>query len=301
MTTQKNYPTRADWLESRKDWIGASEVPSILGVGFDSPYSLWLKKSGGAPPDEETPEMRRGNFLESGVCDWLECESETGNYDPHPLGGMATWQRGPLQVTPDRITKEGWPVEVKTDGKWGSADEWRKGIPLRHQIQAQAQMWAMDAPRGLIAGLTSRLSLEWRWMEADPTFQAHMVAKVEAFRESLAGAVPPEIDGAEKTWQAVRARNEKRVSERSTELRLDDVLGLYDSHTIADKWLVNERLFKNRIIETLGDGAAEIGTVAGAQVLSWIPNKKGTRIFRVDWKALTEAKQQLQQHDEAAR
>ena len=50
---------RAEWLELRKGGIGASEVSAVVGISpWDTPFSLWLRKSGQIPPQEETIAMK---------------------------------------------------------------------------------------------------------------------------------------------------------------------------------------------------------------------------------------------------
>jgi hypothetical protein len=50
---------RASWLKRREPDITAS----VAGVLYETPFSLWAKKSGKIPPDEETDSMVRGRCL----------------------------------------------------------------------------------------------------------------------------------------------------------------------------------------------------------------------------------------------
>ena len=50
---------RAEWLKAREGGIGASEVAAVVGLSkWDSPYSLFLRKTGQVPPIEENDAMR---------------------------------------------------------------------------------------------------------------------------------------------------------------------------------------------------------------------------------------------------
>lgn len=46
MITFKEYANREDWLEGRNKTLGASEVASALGFGYESTIDLWKRKTG---------------------------------------------------------------------------------------------------------------------------------------------------------------------------------------------------------------------------------------------------------------
>jgi putative phage-type endonuclease len=53
------------WLKLRKNFIGASDAPVVLGVSpWKTPYQLWQEKLGISSDQEETPAMRYGTNLE---------------------------------------------------------------------------------------------------------------------------------------------------------------------------------------------------------------------------------------------
>ena len=61
-----------EWLNYRKNKIGASDLPIILGISpYCSPYELWRKKLGFVGDDEETMAMRRGKELEPFVRKYI--------------------------------------------------------------------------------------------------------------------------------------------------------------------------------------------------------------------------------------
>lgn len=54
-----------EWLDFRKDKIGASDAPIIMGVNsWTTPLQLWRRKLGFEPDIQETERMRRGKELE---------------------------------------------------------------------------------------------------------------------------------------------------------------------------------------------------------------------------------------------
>ena len=66
------------WLQSREGGIGSSEVATVLGVNpYDTPYQLWLRKTGQIPQVEEQNNlMRMGHILEDAIA--RLCAEEAG-------------------------------------------------------------------------------------------------------------------------------------------------------------------------------------------------------------------------------
>ena len=67
-----------EWLKEREYGIGASEVGAILGLSpFETPFSLWLKKTKQVEPDPENQAMKMGHLLEPVVAQlWEEATGE---------------------------------------------------------------------------------------------------------------------------------------------------------------------------------------------------------------------------------
>lgn len=65
-----------EWLELRKNFIGASDAPIIMGVSpWMTPYQLWEQKLGFGKEQEETEAMRLGKQLEDVARKKYEMES----------------------------------------------------------------------------------------------------------------------------------------------------------------------------------------------------------------------------------
>lgn len=67
--TRLTFNSRAEWLEARKDGIGASEVATIVGLNpWETPYQLWRRKIGIDPAKPMNAAMNTGHILEDGVA-----------------------------------------------------------------------------------------------------------------------------------------------------------------------------------------------------------------------------------------
>lgn len=75
-TLQSQLPT-TKWVEERANYIGGSDVATILGENpYSTPLQLWLRKRGAIPPIEETPILRFGHFFEQILA--IHFEEATG-------------------------------------------------------------------------------------------------------------------------------------------------------------------------------------------------------------------------------
>lgn len=96
-----------EWLKARSEGIGASEVGAIIGVSpFDTPFSIFLKKTGQVPPEPENEAMLMGHLLEDAVA--KRWEIETGQKVIKASAADIIYvhpQYDYMRVTPDRIVK----------------------------------------------------------------------------------------------------------------------------------------------------------------------------------------------------
>lgn len=69
--TRLTFNSREEWLEARKDGIGASEVATIVGLNpWETPYQLWRRKIGLDPAKPMNAAMNTGHILEDGVAQY---------------------------------------------------------------------------------------------------------------------------------------------------------------------------------------------------------------------------------------
>ena len=64
------------WLEERRNAIGGSDAPSVIGVNpYSSPYAVYCDKLGMLPAKEENEAMRQGTDLEAYVARRFEMQT----------------------------------------------------------------------------------------------------------------------------------------------------------------------------------------------------------------------------------
>lgn len=250
---------RADWLSERRRYIGASEVAAILGLSpYDSPYSLWAKKTGLAPDDDEPEWIKWGVLIEPLICD--EYARETGrqviDHGRHAFRVSATCPH--LGATLDREVID--PVrghgvlEAKNVAAWKQGD-WEDGAPLLYQIQIQAQLETTGYQWGSAAALVGGNVFRWCDVERDDAFIEMMRRKVAEFWKLVETNTPPPIDGSESTAEALRRLYPK---DSGKTVALDgEAMSWRDEIESADLEIkaATERksLAKNKIIAAIGD------------------------------------------------
>ena len=145
------YSNETEFSERRKNFVGSSEMPILLGLakkyensgGICTPLELWRLKTEKRIPVEKTPQMEWGNRLERVIIDYyLE-----KNKNPKSLRDTYA-TKAPLNASADLVLPEKKKiVEIKTTNYFGSKN-WdmenstEEGIPLAVYAQVQMQMMA---------------------------------------------------------------------------------------------------------------------------------------------------------------
>lgn len=187
------HASREEWLADRARGIGASEVAAVVGISpWDTPFSLWLKKTGQVPPEPENQAMRMGHLLEPVIAQlW---EEETGGRvvkasarDILYVDREKPWRR----VTPDRLAKRDGAkrlLEFKSTSKDIDADD----IPLHWICQCQYQMLVTGIHNDDLCWLTNGRYFGYAHIEYDTEFAEYLGEQVDMFwRENVIGGKEP--------------------------------------------------------------------------------------------------------------
>lgn len=150
-------------LEERRQWIGASDVPAIVGISpYATPYDIFLNKCCGIY-SEGNDATRLGSRLEPVILDWAETDYGLGKLDRNVrvTNEQDNREGFPLVVSLDARTGESIPVNAKTCGLTG-ADTSDYGEPETDEvpqyvwIQEQAEMMATGAAWAFVPCLIAR-------------------------------------------------------------------------------------------------------------------------------------------------
>jgi len=259
------------WHERRRRGIGSSDIAGVLGISaWASPYSVWLSKIGSDTPGSER--MRWGNLLEDVVLDEAARRLDvdvTGRQveAQHP---RHEWAIATLDATyaERRVAVDKGALEIKTTGE-ASWDE----VPAKYEAQVQWQLEVRQLPVAWVACLHGgqKLSL-WR-VERDEETGADLLEIAGAFWERhVVAGIPPELDGAQATTDALSRRYAVTVPELTADLGgLRDVIARVRENNRAIKAMEAENdELKNRLRAALG--SAEAGVIDGEPAITWRPH-----------------------------
>lgn len=115
MLKQTVFENRNDWLASRYNGIGASEISSVLGCGYKSPLELWHIKTRAVEPEDlsDNERVRFGNDAENILRDLFRLMHPEYELSFQPF--MVLRQEGEFEFLFD--TPDGLLIERETGRK----------------------------------------------------------------------------------------------------------------------------------------------------------------------------------------
>lgn len=202
--------TTTNWIQTRKRYIGASEVACLYGVGYTSKFVLWHEKAGLAPEREfdDSERLYWGKKIEPIIIDGLR-EREGIVAVPWDQSEFVPSDVCPgLGCTPDAIvySDDGFMegvCEIKNVGEYLSS-EWRDGVPLRFQCQCQAQIATMHADYAIVAALVGGNRLVHHRVERHEAFILDLYKRVAEFWSSIESGEVPSADGSKHTTEFLK-------------------------------------------------------------------------------------------------
>jgi predicted phage-related endonuclease len=141
----------AKQIAAHADSIGASDLASILGVGFESPYDVWAKKTHKLiSRPEPTEAMERGNAMEPALMLWARKKYGVLKRDVEIIVPDAGF---PFVVHLDGQLKTGEVVEAKAPGLFSPMEFGEEGtgeVPVGVAAQVTGQMRAARVERAIV-------------------------------------------------------------------------------------------------------------------------------------------------------
>ena len=190
-----------EWLEARKSGIGASELPSLFGIGFKSRLRLWAEKTGKlVPPDlDDNEAVHWGNTLESIVAE--EYERRTGRLLRKGTGLMVSGAHPWAMATPDYWWGDK-PVQIKTTSAYRLKD-WVDGPPLAVRIQVHGEMLVTGADMASVGVLVGGQRFMWADVERDETLMGEIVSRASEFWAKVQADEWPDLEGMEDETEVI--------------------------------------------------------------------------------------------------
>jgi putative phage-type endonuclease len=195
-TIVETVQDRESWLETKQDYVGASEAAAVFGVGRDSAAVLYLRKLGLMPRVELTEEMEWG----------LEHEEAIARVYQRRTGATIVEQQLfirhgnlPLCATLDAVRQDGVPVQFKCVSAWNQKELGEQGtdeLPEEWLIQGHQEMLLADAARSEFAVLVGGNRLKLFTLPRNERIIEAIVEEVPRFWRDCVQARRPPIETA---------------------------------------------------------------------------------------------------------
>jgi putative phage-type endonuclease len=215
-----NTNSREEWLAARSVGIGASEMPVLMGESdWGSNLEIWAAKVGESTEEDEDNELKElGRELEGAILRVTMRRACVSMVCRNPL--IRSIEHRWCIATPDAITTDVEPVEVKNLSFGFSDEEWKEKIPEKYRIQCNQQMLATGAQRCLFGVLVWGNRIVWEWVPRDKLLIRRIIRTGDEFWGYVERREQPPSDGHKNARKFLEKR---ATSEESIELYRDDI------------------------------------------------------------------------------
>ena len=179
------------WYAERRTYIGASDVPIIIGISpYKTPYDLWLEKTGQREPEPPSEVQSWGHRVEQLAADFYA--EQTGRRLRRYTRVQRHRQWPFIAANPDRgVIGEKRGVQVKSSWK-----PWPDGVPEAYQVQCQVEMGVMGWEADDIALLTGYGGFRIFELERDDLRIRRLFTIVRAWwQRHIVEGIPPDRTG----------------------------------------------------------------------------------------------------------
>ena len=207
-TREERLNDDSKWVDARRTLgIGASESPSVLGVGRTSAFDIYARKIGALPDIDDTQQLRLGRRLHPIAIEEYAHETKRNvAVFEHTLQS----KRWPFMIaTPDArqwLTENGSEIECSVQAKiTGLTANWRDEIPHDVFVQCQHELAVTGWQQATAVALLGGTSIGWADIERNDEFiEGTLVPACERLwsdvqQQQFTG----NIDGSEATKKAL--------------------------------------------------------------------------------------------------
>lgn len=253
--------SRAVWQEARMDGIGASEIASVLGRGWDTPLKVWWEKRSRTSTFKGNKATAWGLFMEPTLARWY---TETTGEELALTGLWRSKDRAWQMCSPDRfLVRKPRGVEFKTGGA-ETARAWDGGVvPDFYMPQVQQSIDVTGFDEWDVVYSVGGYPPEIITVKRDEDMIAEIREAGAAMWEMIRSGVQPKVQGSLSEKSILAAAN-PFGDDSAVELSFAGMLALNEyreARKLKGQYGRVQDAAGVRLREALGD--AKIGTDRG--------------------------------------
>lgn len=199
---------RQGWLRLRREGIGSSDAPGILGVSpFQSPLAVYADKLGLKEDDEQSEAMKWGTLLEPLILSEFGAETERAVKQAGELlrSRDVPWLQCTLDGEEIDVARGGLIGQVEAKATGWRAGDWSEGIPEHVMVQVQHAFAVTGREWGSVVVLLNGCRLLWADVERDQPFIDEVLMPAEAeFWRRVQAREPVDPDGSKSSAEALK-------------------------------------------------------------------------------------------------
>lgn len=202
----------AEWLDFRRNKIGASDLPIIMGFSpYSTPLSLWKRKLGFEPEPIMSAAMQYGRDTEDFVRKLVQ-DSLNKEFRPQVFqNDVYDWAIASVDGYNDN---EDIVIEIKCANKNDHAEAINGQVPLKYYPQLQWQYFVTEAKKLFYCSYNDNLAIVE--VKKDDEFIDKAVKQAKEFYERLVNFDPPKEE--EKDIRIINDSSFKEIADEWKEL-----------------------------------------------------------------------------------
>lgn len=259
-----------EWLKMRNEGVGASEVGALLGLSpYETPFGLYLKKTGQIEPEPENEAMKMGHYLEPVVAQlWEEATGEkvikasaADIIYVHPEYDF-------MRATPDRIVKgKKKLLEIKTTVTSVDQDD----IYPHWIAQVMYQMYVTGIHEADLAWLVQGRYFGYAHIPYDEEFANFIAERVKEFwLDNVKGGKEPDLTTVS---DYVYKGSTPDTSIEADSEAVFDIGELRETNESIASLEAKQEALKDKLKLFMGENEAL--TFGGQVLATWKTNKRG--------------------------
>lgn len=175
------------WLEIRKNYVGASDAPAIMDLSpYKTPLQLWGEKVGLIQEKELTAAMQRGKNVEERARQRACLEMGMAFIPKVAISEIYPW----MLASFDGISEDGTIIEIKSNGKKARKFVDEGQIPPYHYPQLIHQMIVADSRKAFYYSFDEEESTILE-VEFDEEFAEKLIERERIFLDCVKTLTPP--------------------------------------------------------------------------------------------------------------